>query len=74
MAEVKKIGNHTYRRLTDEEARAKYGSSFVFVGPAKPTAEARELLKEANAALEQLQEIRKAALTTNAKKSNRRPQ
>ena len=45
MAEVKKIGNHTYRKLTDEEARAKYGSSFVFVGPAKPTTEARELLK-----------------------------
>jgi DNA-binding transcriptional LysR family regulator len=60
MAEVKKIGNHVYRRLTDEEARREFGSSFVFVGQAKPTDEARELLKEANAALEQLQEIRKA--------------
>ncbi len=60
MAEVKKIGRVTFRKLTDEEARAKYGSSFVFVGPAKPTAEGRELLKEANAALELLQEIRKA--------------
>ena len=60
MAEIKQLGHVTYRKLTDEEARAKYGSSFVFVGPAKPTAEARELLKEAEAALEQLQEIRKA--------------
>ncbi len=31
MAEVKKIGRVTFRELTDEEARAKYGSSFVFV-------------------------------------------
>jgi hypothetical protein len=60
MAEVKKIGRATFRTLTNEEARAKYGGSFVFVGQAKPAAEARELLKEANAALEQLQEIRKA--------------
>jgi hypothetical protein len=73
MAEVKKIGRHTYRRLTDEEARREYGSSFVFVGPAKPTTEARGLLKKADAALEQLREIRKAALKTNAKKSNRSP-
>jgi len=63
MAEVKKIGRVTFRTLTDENARAKYGSSFVFVGQAKPTTEARELLKEANAALEQLQEIRKAKET-----------
>jgi hypothetical protein len=27
-----KIGSHTYRRLTNEEARQKYGTSFVFVG------------------------------------------
>ena len=73
MGEVKKIGRHTYERLTDEEARAKYGSSFVFVGPAKPTAEARELLKEADAALKQLREMRKAKLKTDAKKSNRSP-
>ena len=32
VAEVQKIGNHTYSRLTNEEALAKYGSSFVFVG------------------------------------------
>ena len=72
MAKIRKIGRVTFRKLTDEEARAKYGSSFVFVGPAKPTVEARELLKEADAALEQLREIRKAALKTNAKKPKRR--
>ncbi len=60
MAEAKKTGRVTFRTLTNEEARAKYGSSFVFVGQAMPTAEGRELLKEANAALELLQEIRKA--------------
>jgi hypothetical protein len=32
MAEVKKIGRVTYRKLTYEEALAKYGSSFVFFG------------------------------------------
>jgi hypothetical protein len=32
MAEVKKIGRVTFRTLTNEEALAKYGSSFVFVG------------------------------------------
>ena len=32
MAEVKKIGRHTYRRLTNEEALREYGRSFVFVG------------------------------------------
>jgi hypothetical protein len=74
MTELKKIGNHTYRRLTDEEARREYGSSFVFVGQAKPATDARELLKEADAALKQLRQIRKAALTTNSKKPNRRPQ
>ena len=73
MAEIQKIGRHTYRRLTNEEALAKYGSSFVFVGQAKPTAEARELLKEADAALEQLRAMRKAKLKTDAKKSNRSP-
>jgi len=49
-------------------------NSAILTRAAYPVDEARELLKEANAALEQLQEIRKAALTTNAKKSNRRPQ
>ena len=37
-----KMGNHTYRRLSNEEALQKYGTSFVFVGgtqksSAKPT-------------------------------------
>ncbi len=32
MAKVQKIGRVTFRRLTNEEALAKYGSSFVFVG------------------------------------------
>jgi hypothetical protein len=32
MAAVKKIGRVTFRTLTNEEALAKYGSSFVFVG------------------------------------------
>jgi hypothetical protein len=38
MAEVKKIGRVTYRKLTDEEALREYGTSFVFVGtpPARP--------------------------------------
>ncbi len=74
MPETKQLGHVTYRKLTDEEARAKYGSSFVFVGPAKPAADVRELLQEAEAALEQLRAMRKAKLKTNAKKSNRRPQ
>lgn len=54
MAEVKQIGNHTYQRLTNEEALAKYGSSFLFVGtpPAPPLRKAVTKLK------------------TNAKKSN----
>lgn len=33
MAEVEKIDRVTFRRLTNEEALQKYGSSFVFVGP-----------------------------------------
>jgi hypothetical protein len=73
MAEFKNIGRHVYRRLTDEEARREFGSSFVFVGQAKPANEARELLKEAEAALGELSEMRKATLTTEAKKSNRSP-
>lgn len=32
MAEVQKIGNVTFRKLTNEEALQKNGSSFVFVG------------------------------------------
>ncbi len=32
MAEIKRIGRVTFRRLTNEEALQKYGSSFVFVG------------------------------------------
>jgi hypothetical protein len=32
MAEVQKIGTVTFRKLTNEEALQKYGSSFVFVG------------------------------------------
>jgi hypothetical protein len=60
MREGKKIGRVTFRTLTNQEARAKYGSSFVLVGPAKPATDALELLKEADAALEQLREMRKA--------------
>jgi hypothetical protein len=32
MAEVQKSGRVTFREPTKEEALAKYGSSFVFVG------------------------------------------
>jgi len=32
MAEIQKIGRVTFRRLTNEEALQKYGSSLVFVG------------------------------------------
>jgi hypothetical protein len=58
MAEIKKLGNVTFRYLTNEEALAKYGSSFVFVGtpPAPPLRKAVTKLK------------------TAAKKSNRSPQ
>ena len=31
-----KVGRHTFRRLTNEEARQKYGTSFVFVGNPPP--------------------------------------
>jgi len=57
MAEVKKVGRVTFRKLTDEEALREYGTSFVFVGtpPAPPPREAVTKLK------------------TNAKKSNRKP-
>jgi hypothetical protein len=57
MAEVKKIGRVTFRKLTDEEALREYGTSFVFVGtpPARPPQGAVTKLK------------------TNAKKSNRSP-
>jgi hypothetical protein len=57
MAEVKKIGRVTFRKLTNEEALREYGTSFVFVGtpPAPPPREAVTKLK------------------TNAKKSNRKP-
>jgi hypothetical protein len=34
MAEIKPLGNVTYRRLTNEEAVAEYGSPIVFVGNA----------------------------------------
>jgi hypothetical protein len=57
MAEVKKIGRVTFRKLTNEEALREYGTSFVFVGTpsAPPPREAVTKLK------------------TNAKKSNRSP-
>lgn len=32
MAEIQKIGRHTYHRLTNEEALKEFGSSLVFVG------------------------------------------
>ncbi len=32
MAKVRKVGRVTFRKLTNEEALQKYGSSFVFVG------------------------------------------
>ena len=73
MAKVRKIDRVTFRELTNEEALQEYGSSFVFVGPAKPATNVRELLKEADAALEQLREMREAKLKTDAKKSNRSP-
>jgi hypothetical protein len=43
VTEIKPIGNHTYQRLTNEEAVAKYGRSLVFVG----TPQAKRLPKEA---------------------------
>jgi hypothetical protein len=47
MAKVQKIGRVTFRTLTNEEALAKYGSSFVFVGtpPAPPPRGAATKLK-----------------------------
>jgi hypothetical protein len=60
MPEIKQLGNVTYRKVNNEEARGEFCSSFVFVGPAKPTTEARELLKKADAALKQLHEMHKA--------------
>ena len=42
------MGKHTYRRLSNEEALQKYGTSFVFVGnpPPRPAeAPAVETLK-----------------------------
>jgi len=47
MTKVKHIGNHTYQRLSNEEALAKYGSSLVFVGtqPAKPISGETKKLK-----------------------------
>jgi hypothetical protein len=59
MDEVKNIGRHTYERLTDEEARREFGSSFVFVGQAKPPARPPQ-----GAAIK---------LKTDAKKSKRNP-
>jgi len=73
MPKLRKIGRVTFRELTNGEALREYGSSFVFVGSAKPTNEVRELLKEADAALKQLHEMHKSKLKTNAKKSNRDP-
>ncbi len=58
MATERKIGRHIYRRLTDEEARQEFGSSFVFVGRPKLSTYATELLKEADAALKQLHAMR----------------
>ena len=57
MAKVQKSGRVTFRTLTNEEALAKYGSSFVFVGtpPAPPPRGAVTKLK------------------TNAKESKRNP-
>ena len=57
MAEVKKLGNVTFRYLTNEEALAKYGSSFVFVGTPSAPPLRKAVIK----------------LKTNAKKSNRSP-
>jgi tryptophan synthase beta subunit len=57
MAEVKKIGRVTFRKLTDEEALREYGTSFVFVGT-PPAPSPREAVTK---------------LKTNAKKSNRNP-
>ena len=57
MAEVKKIGRVTFRTLTNEEALAKYGSSFVFVGT-PPAPSPRGAVTK---------------LKTNAKKSKRNP-
>jgi hypothetical protein len=47
MAEIKKIGRVTFRKLTNEEALREYGTSFVFVGtpPAPPPREAVTKLK-----------------------------
>jgi hypothetical protein len=44
------MGKHTYRRLSNEEARQKYGTSFVFVGnpPLRPAeAPAKQVEKPA---------------------------
>jgi len=57
MVRIPKSGRVTFRTLTNEEALAKYGSSFVFAGtpPAPPPRGAVTKLK------------------TNAKKSKRNP-
>ena len=57
MAAVKKIGRVTFRKLTDEEALAEYGSSFVFVGAPVARPPQGKVIK----------------LKTGTKKSNRSP-
>jgi hypothetical protein len=50
MAKVRKVGRVTFRELTNEEALARYGSSFVFVGPERKRQEQEPLAKpQANA-------------------------
>jgi hypothetical protein len=45
MAKVQKIGRVTFRAPTNEEALAKYGSSFVFVGRPVTAQRAEEATK-----------------------------
>jgi hypothetical protein len=55
MAEIQKIGRVTFRRLTNEEALQKYGSSFVFVG-SRPASREQAAGAEDKAAVKRLAE------------------
>lgn len=60
MAKETKIGRVTFRELTNEEARAKYGASFTLVG-SKPASLEQAATATGNRAIKRLEdEVSKA--------------
>lgn len=68
MAEVQKIGRVTFRRLTNEQALQKFGSSLVFVGSSPASLEQAARAAGDRAVKRLAEELQQTKLTAKLRK------